>query len=274
MKRSTIGLFAALAAAGLATGVGAQSAGLGLVAGVFEPEKAQDGEKRHDEKALKVIDKHVEAIGGRDLIMSIESMRTKGTIEIPMAGMTGQMEVFAAKPGKMAMVMELPGFGKTETGFDGEYGWSTDPMQGPRLMGDDEIGDMREQSDPNAAAKHRELYKVIEHAGEVDFKNQKAHKIRLVRDDRERFEYYSVESGLLIGQESVQASPMGDIKMVTQLSDYKEFDGMKVPTKMTQEMGPQRFVITISEVSINDVEDGVFERPAAVEALVEAKKEG
>ena len=281
MKRNALGLVAALTAgAGICAGAGAQSlsvhatnAGLSFnltFAGAVEPD-----EKQHDEQALKIIDNYVEKIGGKDMIMSIRSMHTKGTISIPMAGINGTMEMYAAQPGRMAMTMELPGFGTTETGYDGEYAWSTDPMQGPRLMTDEEIVDIKEQADPNSAAKHRDLYKVIEHAGEVDFNGQKAHKIRLVgKSDRESFEYYSAESGMLIGQESVQASPMGEIKVVTQLSDYKEFDGFKMPTRMVQSIGPQQIVIAITGVTLNKVEEGAFERPAAVQALIEAREEG
>jgi hypothetical protein len=281
MKRNALGLAAALtAAAGISAGAAAQSlsvhatnAGLSFnltFAGAVEPD-----DKQHDEQALKIIDDYVKNIGGKDFIMSIRSMHTKGTISIPMAGINGTMEMFAAQPGRMAMTMELPGFGRTETGYDGEYAWSSDPMQGPRLMTDEEIVDIKEQADPNSAAKHRDLYKVIEHAGEVEFNGQKAHKIRLVgKSDRESFEYYSAESGMLIGQESVQASPMGEIKVVTQLSDYKEFDGFKLPTRMVQSIGPQQIVMTITGVTLNKVEEDAFERPAAVQALIEAQKEG
>jgi hypothetical protein len=245
MKRKTIGALAGLLA----------------VAGLAGPVMAQDGtkplstevksdSKKHDAKAVEVIE---------------------AFIEIPMAGIKGSMEIYAAKPGKMAMIMELPGFGKTETGYDGEYGWSSDPMQGPRLLTEEEISDLKEQADPNSVAKYRENYDVISYAGEVQFNGQKAHKINLTRPNgRESTEYYSVESGLLIGQEAVQASPMGEIKITTNLSDYKEYGGMKLPTKMVQNIGPQQIVMTITGVSMNSVEPEVFERPAAVQALVEA----
>ncbi|MCC5822422.1 MAG: outer membrane lipoprotein-sorting protein [Phycisphaerales bacterium] len=281
MKRNALGLIAALTAtAGIGAAAAAQSLSVQATNGGLTFTLSFAGavaleDKKHDEKALKVIDAYVEKIGGKDFIMSIQSMHTKGTISIPMAGMTGQMEMYAAQPGRMAMTFELPGFGKSETGYDGEYAWSSDPMSGPRLMTENELVDLREQADPNSAAKHRELYTVIEHAGEVDFHGQKAHKIRLVgKSERESFEFYSVESGMLIGQESVQSSPMGDLKVVTQLSDYKDFDGFKMPTRMIQNIGPQQIVMSISDVTLNKVDEKVFARPAAVQALIDAQKEG
>lgn len=281
MKRNRLGLIAALTAtAGVVAGAAAQNLTVRAADGAltltvtFANTGVLD-EKKHDEKALEIIDNYVEKIGGKDMIMSIRSTHTKGTISIPMAGINGTMEIYAAQPGRMAMTMDLPGFGKTETGYDGEYAWSSDPMQGPRLMTEEEMADIKEQADPNSAAKHRELYKVIEHAGETEFKGQKVHKIRLVgNSDRESFEYYSVDSGMLVGQESVQASPMGELKVVTELSDYKEFDGFTMPTRMVQSIGPQQIVMTITGVTLNKVEESAFERPAAVQALIEAREEG
>jgi hypothetical protein len=284
MKRKPMGLIAALmATTGVVAGVNARTISMSLTvgfAGVAEPEAAKPeaaaDAKKHDEKALEIVDAYVEKIGGKDLILSIKSIETNATIDIPMAGMKGKMQIFAAQPGKMATVMELPGFGKIESGYDGEYGWNSDPMSGPSLMDEEQINAMADQVDPNAAAKHRELYQTIEHQGEVDFQGQKAHKIRLVRarGGLESTEYYSVDTGLMVGQESVQPSAMGEVKVLAIMSDYKEFDGMKMPTRIQQNIGPNQMVMTIDSIKLNGVDPAVFNRPAAVEALVKAKQEG
>ena len=262
------------ASASQTIGLGINATGLNLsVSFVAEPE-AEKADKKHDEKALKVIDTYIEKIGGKDMLEGIESMHSVGTMSIPMAGMTGQMQIFIAEPGRISTVMELPGFGRIESGYDGEYGWTIEPMSGPRLMTDEEIVDLKAQSDPSSITNYRENYTTIEHQGEVEFDGKKAVKIRLVRDSgRESFEFYSPETGLMIGTEGVQPSPMGDIKVTSVLSDYKEFDGMKMPTKTTSSMGPQQMIMTISKVELNKVEDSAFKRPPAVEALIEASKE-
>ncbi len=281
MKRSRTGLIAALmATTGVVAGVNAQTVTMSLtnsgltlaLSFAAEPEAA----KKHDEKALKVIDTYVEKIGGKDLIMSIKSMHTSGTISIPMMGINGKVDVYAAQPGRMATVMDLPGLGRIETGYDGEYGWNSDPMSGPSLMDEEQIHALAEQSDPNAAAKHRELYSVIEYQGETDFQGQKAHKLRLVRakGGMEATEFYSTDTGLLLGQESIQPSPMGEMKILSVMSDYKEFDGMKMPTRLQQSIGPNQMVTTIDSVTLNKVDPAVFKRPPAIEALIQAKNEG
>jgi hypothetical protein len=284
MKRKPMGLIAALlATTGVVAGVNTQPISLSLTgsglnltvsfAGIAEPEA--EGAKKHDEKALKVIDTYIEKIGGKDLIMSITSIETSATMDIPMAGMKGKMRIYAAQPGRMSTTMELPGFGTIESGYDGEYGWENNPMSGPRLMDGAEIKAMSDQVDPNSAAKYRERYPTIEHQGEVDFKGQKVHKIRLVSPEgRESIEYYSVDTGLMAGQESTQPSAMGEIKVVSAMSDYKEFGGMTMPTRVAQSVGAQEMIMTIESVKINNVDPAVFKRPPAVEALIQSKKEG
>jgi hypothetical protein len=283
MKRSKTALIAALiATAGTGALATAQTVSLGLtgpglnltVSFVGQPEAEKKADKKHDEKALKVIDAYIEKIGGKEMLENIESIHTVGIMSIPMAGMTGQMETFISQPGKIAVIMELPGFGRIESGYDGQYGWSSDPMSGPRLMTEDEIADLKTQADPAAAANHRAKFSTIEHQGEVEFDGKKAVKIRLVREDgRESFEYYSTETGLMIGSEGIQASPMGELKVVSVLGDYKEFDGMRMATKTTTSMGPQQMVMTITKVELNKVDPSAFTRPAAVEALVKATEE-
>ena len=45
----------------------------------------------------------------------------------------------------MVLIMDLPGFGKVSTGFDGKTAWSIDPTAGPRLLeGDEKATFMRE----------------------------------------------------------------------------------------------------------------------------------
>ncbi len=281
MKRNRTGLIAALmATTGVVAGLNAQTITMGLTGTGFnlDPSPAaepQAAAKKHDEKALKVLDTYVEKIGGKDKIMSVQSMTTMATIEIPGAGLTGQIELHVAHPGKMSSVLNLPGMGSFVNGYDGEYAWSTDPLSGPRLTPEEELDAIIRQSDPHIAAKHRETYTTIEYQGEQDFEGQKAHKIRLVGPSgEESTEYYSVATGLQIGMDAIQSTPAGEMRVITTLSDYKEFEGLKMPTKVVQALGPQRMVTTINSITLNKVDPAVFNRPAAIEALIKAQNPG
>ena len=268
--------------AGLALGLASITAVAGAAttlttAVAAEPEAANETkpEAKQDAKALEIMDAFVEKIGGKKLIESIESTKVTATMSVPMAGMNAKMTIMNKAPGKMMMVMEMPGFGKQETGYDGTHGWSSDPLQGPRLMSDEEADAIKDQADPAAQVKFREQYPTIAYKGETTFEGKNAHHIHLIdKDGDESNQYYSIDSGMLLGTTGVQPSQMGDLEITTVLSEYKEFGGMQMATKMVQKFGPQEVIITIDSVEVNSVDDSVFTPPAAIKALIEAQKEG
>src|SRR5574339_831898 len=84
--------------------------------------------------ARQIVDRHVAAIGGRAAIMAHTSSHATGTISIPSAGLSGPLEVFAARPDKSLLKMSLGGLGDLQEGFDGTIGWSISAMTGPTLL--------------------------------------------------------------------------------------------------------------------------------------------
>jgi hypothetical protein len=78
---------------------------------------------------------------------------------------------------------------------------------------------------------------------------------------------FDKESGLLIGTLSKQQSQMGEMQAEITMEDYRDFDGIKMPGKVTMTMGPQQVVTTIKSVSHEAIADSVFALPAEIRAL-------
>lgn len=229
---------------------------------------------QHDAKAIKIIEKHIETLGGHEKISSMQHVHSKGTLSIPQAGLEGTIDVQISSPDKLLITVNLAAMGKSVQGLNGDVAWSSDVMNGPRLLPENEAGDIIQQADTAYLLKFKENNKSISYVGEADFEGQAAHKIQLVdNDDKESTEYYSIESGLLIGSEAVAASPMGEISVITIFGEYKEIDGMMQVGSMVQKMGPTDVVFTFTSFDTDEIDDSVFELPAAVKALVEAQKE-
>ena len=74
--------------------------------------------------AREVIDRHVREIGGREAVLAQSSTHVVGTVSLPAAGISGEMEAFHAKPNKFLQRLVLPGIGTVEEGFDGTVAWS------------------------------------------------------------------------------------------------------------------------------------------------------
>jgi len=230
-------------------------------------------------RALAVVDRFVEAIGGAEELNKKRSMRTVGTISL--MGMTGELEVRLI-PGKgMLQHMVILGPDKSpimesSTGSDGEHGWTFDSMSGAQLLPDSMHEQLRRESDPSSVMRYDEIYPVIEYMGEREFDGTPVETIRIVDESGlESIQHYSKETGLLIGGEGDQDSPQGQMRVQSKMEVYKDFDGIKIATRTTMVMGPMTMQMTIGTVEIGQVQPEDLEPPMPVQKLLEkvAQKE-
>lgn len=221
--------------------------------------------------ASDVIAKHVAAVGGKDAITKITSMKQTGAMEITAAGMTADLEMVIVAPNKQSMKMTLAGLGEILTGTDGNVAWSVNPMQGARVLEGKEAAQIKEQADFLAAMLFSaEKFSSMANEGIVDFAGEKAYKIKLVRKDTgtESWNYFSVASGLQIGSEATLQSEMGTMSTSSTLSEYKQFGPIKMATRSEMTTGPQKMILTIKSAEFNTVGADAVTIPAAVQPLI------
>lgn len=218
--------------------------------------------------AEQLVQRYVQAVGGRDALLAPRTTRTRGTFEMPAAGITGELEVVAGKPNRVATRVTIPSLGEIRNGFDGQTGWSVDPMMGARLLSGAELQAAQEQADPLAAVRDPSLFQSITTVEQTTMGGQACYKVRLVwKSGRESYDCYAVDGGLLVGSVNTQESPMGNMTVTTLVSDYRQFGNVRMPTKLTQEMMGQQQVINVSSVEFDVVDDAAFTPPAEIAAL-------
>ncbi len=221
--------------------------------------------------AAEIIAKHVAAIGGKDAVLAIKSMSQTGTLEIPAMGLSASMEMMIAAPNKMTSKTNVPGMGEMLQGYNGAVAWDVNPMAGPRVLADKELDQIKEQSDFYANLLYSaDRYSKMDVQSVVDYAGEKAYKVLTVRktSGTESTMYFSVATGLFIGGESTQMSQMGPMQVSQNVSGYKAFGALKFPTKIEQTIGPNKMVLTMTNVSFNSVPDAAFDVPAQVKPLV------
>jgi hypothetical protein len=220
--------------------------------------------------ARTLIDRYVQAIGGRDAVLRRNTIRYVGTFEMPAAGMKGDLSLVQAAPNKMAMTMTLPGMGQMSTGFDGTVGWAVNPMQGPRVVEGKELDQLREEAGPAAMLRSADRIRSAETVELTTMGGQPCYKVRITHHSgRESFDCYSPETGLLVGVIGRQESAMGSVEVSTLLGDWKEFGGLKVPTKVRASMMGQEIVQTIDRLEFDRPEDAkAVELPEQIKPLV------
>lgn len=218
--------------------------------------------------ADELIDRYVELIGGEDLFMNSGSVTT-GTIRMPAMGLEGTFRILQAPPNRMVMHMNLPGIGEVSQGYDGEVGWSINPLMGPSLMEGAELAQTREQAVIAAALRDESTVPGRETLEQSEYEGEACWLVQLTwASGRESTDCYSIESGLLIASEMTQASPMGEVSATTLYLDYQEFDGRLLPTRMIQRSSGQEQVLAVDTVEYRDVEPSEFELPEAIQTLV------
>jgi len=231
------------------------------------------GERSEGEQALpsaqEILERFAALVGGEEAFAKIQSQHAKGRFEIKGQEVKGAIEIFSSQTNRLVMHIDVPGLMKMSTGFDGKTGWSSNPLTGPMLLKDKALDAFATQSDFDGVLHRIDKFKKVEKLGKTDFQGESCFKILLVyKSGVEITEYYSEKSGLLLGFESTQDTPLGAVKVVSNLGDYKTFGDILTPTKISQELFGMQQIIWVDEVEFNTVADSVYELPADVKVLV------
>ena len=219
--------------------------------------------------ARSIIDRYVEAIGGRKAVLAHSSTHASGTMSMPSSGVSGSVDVYAARPNKSFIKLTLGGIGEVLEGFDGTVGWSLSAITGPMLTSGKELEQKKFDAVYDADLHEPGRYKSMQTLEKATFEGRPCYKVSLVHmDGIEDVEYYDVQTRFKVGTVATRDSPMGSVQVTQLYSDYKKFGDLMVPTTMKQStMGVQQ-VLTFSVVEFDNVQPSVFEPPAAIKALL------
>lgn len=216
-----------------------------------------------------ILDRHIDAIGGRDVLKKHSSVHVSGTINVPANGISGTVETYAARPNKNLLKMTLTGIGDTVQGFDGTHAWSIDPMRGPNLATGDELTQRTLDADFDATLNAATRYTAMKTLEKTTFDGRECYKLSLTRKDGiEEIEFYDVNTGLKAGSINQRQSAMGKITSTATLREYKKFGDVVQPTVVTQAAMGAEFVMTITSVEYDKVDPAVFDLPAEIKALI------
>lgn len=219
--------------------------------------------------ARVILDRHVEAIGGREGILRHSSSRVTGTFSMPAAGITGTLELYAAAPNKSFVKITLPGVGDALEGFDGTRAWAISPMTGPMLLEGVQLEQKRFDSEFHAELRPDDRYASISTVERTEFDGRPCYKVRLVRKmGGEDFEFYDVATGLKAGSILTRETPMGAVTLTSVETDYKKFGDLLQATTLRRQFGPVEQVLQIATVEYDSVDPSVFELPAEIKALI------
>jgi len=234
---------------------------------------AKTGASEKLPSAKEVRDRFVKELGGKEAIQKHESYTLTGRLEVPAAGVSGDITAYAMRPDRQFARITIPGYGEITSGYDGAVAWRMDPSTGPMVLTGRMLEQALREADMDSQLKPESEFASVEVVEKTTFEGQDAYKLKYVTKTGETFfEYYSVASGLQIGGEYDAETPMGVMKVVTTMKEYKEFEGMRMPTHVEATQGPMKQIVKVGSVSTSKVDPAVFALPPQIKALVEKPK--
>ena len=220
--------------------------------------------------AKSLMDKHDAAIGGRAALAKYSSVKQTGAMNIPAAGLDASIEIFKEKSGMFLQKIVIGPIGEIAQGFDGKTAWGMQPQVGAMVLEGEQAREMKAQGEFFGNFHDMANYKSAETVELVDFEGRKCYKVKLARvAGGEGFEFFDAATGLTAGAiREVDVPGQGKISQTSVFSDYKEFGGVKIPTKIAQRGGQFDVTVNITAVEYDKVDPATFALPDAVKSLV------
>jgi hypothetical protein len=219
------------------------------------------------QSAEDVIEKYLQASGGRDALSGIQTRIMKGTFAMPDMGMYAPIQIYTQAPDKSLTYIEIPGMGSASNGVNGEVAWEVNPMVGARVLRGPDRVDALLQARIEPLLEWKKLFAKAELAGEETVAGKKCWKLVMTaHEGSPTTQYIDQESGLIARVDGVRDGQ----SVSTSFSDYKPVGGVQVPHKMVM-MSPQfNFEMTFESVEHNvPIPPEKFALPSSVQSQVQ-----
>jgi hypothetical protein len=220
-------------------------------------------------EALAVLDRMIEAMGGRKALEAIKDMTVTGTVEAPELGLKSPFILYQKEPDKMRMDITIAEASLTITqAFDGRRGWGTDDLtMGPEAMPERESRDMAHKALGNAAfLAPRSLGITYALKPKETFEDRDYVVLEQTLADGHKVLFFLEPATHLPYKLSTRTlGPSGaEAEAETFLSDYREFCGVRIAgSSRTLLDGKEVQRLTVTGVTCNSrLDDALFELKA------------
>jgi len=190
--------------------------------------------------ADEVIARHIEAMGGREKLDAVKSVKMSGKMAMQ-GGMEAPLTIEFKKPNKVRIEFTLQGMTGVQA-FDGKTGWFVMPFAGrtdPEKMSPDQVKRIEDQADfEGPLVDYKKKGHKVELIGKDEVEGADVYKLKVTKKSADvEYHYLDAEFFLTIqikGKYKFQGTEM-EYEVV--IGDYKEVDGLMLPHSLEQRMG-------------------------------------
>lgn len=191
--------------------------------------------------AEKVVDKYIEAIGGKEKVMAVKTtmMVANATVQ----GMALAMTSKTAAPNKTSQEIAVAGNVMQKSVFDGTTGYQEARGQKMEMK-----AEQIEEAKSNLVPFSDLAYKAgkLDRIEPIDGVNYYVIKF----NDTEAF--YDLKTGLKAKEVKTIKGPTGETKVPTTFSNYKAVNGVLFPYSIGIKSGPMDLKFEVQEIKVNE----------------------
>ncbi len=222
----------------------------------------------------QVVEKYIEATGGKAAYDKLTSLRMTGSMELP-GGLKATVKIDQAEPGKEYTVVEIDQFGKIESGTDGKVVWEINPMTGARIKdGAERAAELRSASVKDVL-EWKKQFASAKVEGTEDVGGKTCYKVVFTPRSGEgapETNYYDKASGLSVKSVRTISSPNGEMELEIKMEEFKKVGEFTMPHRLVQSIAGMDITINIDTIEINPtIDKSRFELPEEIKKLT---KEG
>jgi len=174
--------------------------------------------------ANDIIQNYLKVIGGEQALRKITSRISTGSIEVPLTGLQGHVDIYELAPNKKSIAINIPGYGVSQHIWDGTKGWIQDPLQGYIAIGSSTFARLNTEADFLTLLTLKESGASLRLMGKLKVNEREAFVVQATYPGLIRqVWYFDTENGLLLRKDHVS------------YEDYREVDGIKLPFTIRDE---------------------------------------
>lgn len=216
----------------------------------------------------KVLDRYIEALGGRAALERVQTRYVKGEAEMSlMPGAPSTWELITKAPNKRLSILTVPNFGVVTEGFDGLTAWVKNGDAAVTERVGEEFAKSRRDAVFNRELQMLKVYPdlVLKGLDKVGPESVYVAETKSAADSVERFAF-GVKTGFLLRQESEFGPESARVKATVLFEEYRKVDKLVLPhllrIRMNGPAGETEVTLRFKEVKHNvAVEDSRFTRP-------------
>jgi outer membrane lipoprotein-sorting protein len=229
--------------------------------------------------ADEMVEKYIQAKGGREKIKSVKSLRFTATMSMGQ-GMNAPVVMELIPPShKVRMEFSLQGMTGVQA-YDGTNGWQVMPFLGktdPEAMTGDDLKDIKENADlvEGPLFDYKAKGNKVEYLGKGELEGTPVHKLRLTQKDGDVSTIYlDADSYLELKNESSRSIRGQATDVESTFGNFKQVEGLtiaySIETKIKGAPAPQ--TITVDKVEVNpDIPASRFDKPKVEKKAAPAK---